>query len=312
MKVHFVTAPRAPLTLDGARFTTGPDVSADTELLVAGRPTRDQLAASDALHTLLIPWAGLPPATRDLLADFPHLKVHNIHFNAPMVAEMAVGLMIAAAKRMLPADRALRANDWRPRYAPLPQMILDGKTALVLGWGEMGQRIGAGCRALGMAVMATRRRPSDEPHVYPPGALHALLPRAHVVFVCVPATAETINLLSTAEFALMPPGAVLVNMGRAVVVDEAALYHALTEGTLGGAAFDVWYHYPANESEYANTPPTTAPLGELDNFVMSPHRSAGPYTEETEQRRVQRIKRSLEAALLGEPLPHPVDVGAGY
>jgi phosphoglycerate dehydrogenase-like enzyme len=298
-------------------LTFGPDLpaSADYQVLVAGRPQRDHLTASPNLRALIVPWAGLPEVTRDLMRDFPHIAIHNLHHNAVPVAEMAIALMLAAAKFIVPMDRVLRAHDWTPRYQPSPSILLEGKTVLILGYGAIGQRVAHLCRALGMKVMAIRRHvtaPSlnvpDE--IYPPDALHSLLPQANVLIVCLPQTPETTGLIGERELALLPPDAVLVNVGRGPIVDEAALYHALHEGTLHAAGLDVWYNYPADEASRSHTPPSAYPFHELDNVVMSPHRAGG--SDESEMRRMTHLAALLNAAARGDEMPNRVDLQAGY
>jgi phosphoglycerate dehydrogenase-like enzyme len=119
------------------------------------------LQASPNLRILVIPFAGLPEVTRQVLVDFPHLTVYNLHHNAALTAEMALALLLAAAKFIVPSDQALRRNDWRPHYQPPPALSLHGKTALILGFGHVGQRIGGACAALGMRILAIRRHPQS-------------------------------------------------------------------------------------------------------------------------------------------------------
>ena len=299
-------------------FTTGePSASASYEVLVAGRPRLEHLTSSPKLRLLVIPYAGLPAATRELLQDFPHLAVHNLHHNAALTAEMALTLLLAAAKFIIPCDRALRQHDWRPRYHPPPAVSLDRKTALILGFGQVGQRIGRACHALGMRVLALRRQPENTipPVEYPveifgPAMLLQLLPRAHVLIIALPATAATEALIGERELALLPPAAVLVNVGRGAIVDQAALYAALTSGQLGAAGLDVWYNYPRSQAEWVNTPPADYPFHTLDNVVLSPHR-AGASTE-TESLRMTHLAELLNAIARGGPIPNRVDVQAGY
>ena len=295
LSVHLLRPPdptslahlRAELHPD-IHLTLGPDLSTagGYQILVAGRPRREHLTASPNLHTLIIPWAGLPEKTRELMLSFPHIAVHNLHHNAVAAAEMAVTLMLAAAKFIVPIDRTFRAHDWTPRYQPNPAVLLEGKTALILGYGAIGQRVAHLCRALGMRVMAIRRRVTAPSHdvIYPPDALHDLLPQANVLIICLPHTPETIGMIGESELALLPPGAILVNVGRGPIVDEAALYHALRDGTLHSAGLDVWYNYPTDEAARSHTAPSTYPFHELDNVVMSPHRAGG--ADETEMRRM--------------------------
>jgi len=284
------------------------------EVLVAARAEREHLEASPVLRALIIPFAGLPHETRALLGDFPHLTVHNLHHNAGAVAEMTIALLLAAAKSIVPCDRALRRHDWRPRYASNPAILLEGKTALILGYGAIGKRVACLCRGLGMDVIATRRRATGagSESVYPPETLWDLLPRADVLIVTLPLTAETEGLIGHAELGLLPPSSVLVNVGRGPVVDEEALYHALQDGTVHAAGLDVWYAYPGDEHSRMHTPPSGFPFHELDNVVMSPHRAGGGGSVEVEERRMAHLARLLNAAATGLEIPDRVDIDAGY
>jgi phosphoglycerate dehydrogenase-like enzyme len=327
INTHILTSPEPDhldyllsLLDDGFCITTGADVPPETQILVAGRPTRDHLKSCPDLHTLVIPFAGLPVETRELMAGFPHINVHNLHHNAPMTAEMALALLLAAAKNTVPVDQALRKHDWSPRYTSTPpNFVLEGKTALILGYGSIGRRVGAACRGLGMTVQGIRRNPGDEPGVYALDALPALLPQAQVFIICVPGTPDTEGLIGEAELALLPDGAILVNVGRGYVVDEGALYRALKKRHLHAAGLDVWYNYPTRleshlmgEESYRNTPPSAYPFHELDNVVMSPHRAGGAGTYEVELRRMKALAQFLTIAASGQPLPHLVDIEAGY
>ncbi len=285
-------------------------------MLVAGRPERRQLLASPNLRLLVIPWAGLPPETRSLLLDYPHIAVHNLHHNAALTSELAIALLLSAAKLIIPYDRALRLNDWTLRYAAPQALVLQGKTALILGFGHIGQHIGRACHALGMRVLAVKRSPGTLPEldypaeIHPPAALHNLLPLAQAVLVALPNTPHTEGLLGETELRLMPPGGLLVNIARGPVVDQGALYRALHDGHLHAAGLDVWYHYPATPEARSNTPPADFPFHELDNLVLSPHRAG--LAVETEALRMQALAELLNAACRGEQVPNRVDVAAGY
>lgn len=137
----------------------GPELPAlcDYEWIVDGAPSAEQLAASPTLRGVIIPWAGLTPRLRDLLLTRPGLQVHNLHDNAPATAELALGLLLAAARRIAPLDRALRSGDWTPGDDNSGDVLLAGKTAVVLGYGEIGKRVAHALGALGMAVVAVRR-----------------------------------------------------------------------------------------------------------------------------------------------------------
>lgn len=301
------------------RLTHGLDLPdpADYHILVTGRPEREHLTASPNLRALVVPWAGLPESARELLREFPDVAVHNLHHNAAPVAEMVMALLLAAAKFIVPMDRALRDGDWRPRYQrPRRSVLLEGGTALVLGYGAIGRRVARRCLGLGMRVIATRRGsaasapPDDRVEIHPPEVLHRLLPRADALIICLPHTPETTGLIGQRELDLMPPHAILVNIGRGPIVDEAALYHALRQGTLYAAGLDVWYNYPPDEEARSHTRPSAYPFHELDNVVMTPHR--GGQVRQTEALRVVHLAELFNAAVRGQEMPNRVDLEAGY
>ncbi|WP_420629832.1 NAD(P)-dependent oxidoreductase [Candidatus Leptofilum sp.] len=329
IQVHLAYPP-APEDLAVLRGQLHPNVQltigelpdpAQYEILVNGRPTPQELSASPNLHTVIIPWAGLPEVTAERLKQFPHLKLHNLHHNAAVVAEGMLMLLLSVARLAVPADRALRKGDWRPRYErPFPAQLLHGKTALILGYGAIGQRLAQLCRALGMNVHAIRRR-IEKPitdnsimgnaiTVHPADSLLTLLPQANVLLICLPHTPKTDGLLGEGELALLPPKAILVNAGRAAIVDEDALYEALVSGHLHGAGLDVWYRYPKDEAARANTFPGERPFHQLDNVLLSPHRTG--HVAETESLRLAALAELLNAAAEGKPLPNKIDITRGY
>jgi phosphoglycerate dehydrogenase-like enzyme len=296
------------------QLTQGADVPPETEILVGGRPSREQLSSPN-LKALIIPWAGLPSETQSILPDFAHISVHNLHHNAAPVAETAVSLLLSAAKLTIPYDRALRHHDWRIRYEPSPTLTLEGRTALILGYGAIGQRVAKLCQAMGMQVLATKRSitaVTTDPYaeIHPAAALPSLLPRAHALIICLPLTAETEGLIGKAELAALPPHAILVNVGRGPIVDEYALHEALGDGTLHGAGLDVWFNYPPDEAARAHTPAANAPLHALDNLVMSPHRAG--LTRDTDRLRMIHLADLLNHAARGEPMPNRLELTRGY
>lgn len=289
---------------------------AEYHILVAGRPSKEQLEASPKLHTLVVPWAGIPDTTQELLSAYPQISVHNLHHNAIPTAETALTLLMAAAKRTFSIEQQFRQHDWRPRYGPNPAVMLHGKTVLILGFGRIGQQLARICQTLGLTVLATRRDPTAaipadiRAEVHPPQALHQLLPRANVLLITLPLTGETRGLIGQAEIDLLPPNAILVNVGRGLIVDQQALYQALKSRALHSAGIDVWYNYPPDEEARAHTPPADFPFHELDNVVMSPHRGGGAL--EVETLRMTHLAELLNSAARGEAIPNKVDLKAGY
>jgi phosphoglycerate dehydrogenase-like enzyme len=297
-------------------LTTGTDGEAPptaTRILVKGVPTKADLAACPHLDTVVIPWAGFPRASRELLIDHPQIAVHNLHHNADTVAEMAIGLMFACAKRLPFFDRRLRRGDWRPRYAESQVTLLKGKRALVLGYGAIGQKIAVLCKALGMSVIGIRRSGTTalDPSICVRDAdqWSSLLPETDVLFVSLPWTPETDGLIGARELGQLPQGAIVVNIGRGIILDELALYQALRDQRIT-AGLDVWYHYPRSEADRMHTWPSKYPFAGLDNVVLTPHLAG--HHETIEQSRAVALALLLNAAAHGEPLPNRVDVERGY
>ncbi len=129
------------------------------------------------------------------MLNYPNVTVHNLHHNNVNTAEMALTLLLAAAKRLIPMDQALRRNDWRPRYDGPKAILLRGKRALILGFGEVGQALAGLCLGLGMKVMATKKHPEDyqghlDVDIYPDELMNELLSTTDVLLIALPLTTE--------------------------------------------------------------------------------------------------------------------------
>lgn len=287
----------------------------DVRVLIQGVPTAEQLDACPELERVVVPYAGVPARTRTLLADRPQILLHNLHHNAAPAAELAVALMLAAVKRVVPHDRDLRAGDWHRRYGTPETTTLAGRHAVVLGYGAIGRRVARMCHGLEMTVSAVRRLPEGASYdamatIHAPAEMRGLLPKAQVLLLCLPLTTATSGLLGAAELALLPEDACLVNVGRGALVDEQALYESLRARPLFSAGLDVWYRYPHSEAERAQTPPSAYPFHELENVVLSPHR--GGLTRQNEALRAEALATLLTAVARGESVPHLVDLEQGY
>lgn len=280
-------------------------------ILVAGVPTRELITASPNLHTLIIPWAGLPAQTRKLMLEWPSIAIHNLHHNATATAEMATALMTASAKRLVLLDKSLRKNDWSHRYAPSGSLQLAGQTALILGYGAIGKLVACHCRGFQMDVVAIKKTISGDKadDVFSIESLDELLPKANVLFVCLPLTPDTKGLINAARLASLPDNAIVINIARGRVIDETALYNELKSGRIR-AGLDVWYNYPPDEKTRPNTPPSSYPFHELDNVVMTPH--CGGDGTGIEPLRAHDLAEMLNLATDGNPMPNRVDLEAGY
>ncbi|HEX9322351.1 MAG TPA: NAD(P)-dependent oxidoreductase, partial [Xanthobacteraceae bacterium] len=183
-----------------------------------------------------------------------------------------------------------------------------GKTLALLGFGRIGREIAIRAKALGMSVTALstwRSAPPDRTlldRAYRGGEWRAFLEAADFLVVCCPLTAETRGLVDAAWLAAMKPSAVVINVARGPIIDEAAFHAALTERGIRGATIDVWYKYPPASGERVRA--SQLPFHELPNVVMTRHASG--HTEETWERRFRAIAQNLEAFAQGRPLANVI------
>jgi glyoxylate reductase len=202
-------------------------------------------------------------------------------------AELTIALLLALLRRVAEGDRLVRRRD---EWALAPTFMLGeglaGKTVGIVGLGRIGREVATLAEAFGMRIVHTR---GSGPYEELP--LHRLLAEADVVSLHVPLTPETRQLIGVRELALMRPNAVLVNVSRGPVVDEAALVEALAEGRIAGAALDVYEHEPE----------VSAGLIELENVVLLPH--LGSSTHAAREAMGMLCADALEAVLLRNELP---------
>ena len=214
--------------------------------------------------------------------------------NSPSVAEQALFMMLMLAKRANELHALVRDGQWSTRLGKLPYDLF-GRTVLIIGFGRIGTRTARRCLAMEMNVLVyDPYLPADEVRKagYEVVAdLDAALPRADFVSIHCPKTPETVGLFNAARLKRMKPSAYLINTARGGLIDEAALYDALTSGKLAGAGLDVFSTEP---------PPVPNPLFELPNVIVAPH--VAGVTWEAVDRMSEQTARNLLSALDGEPI----------
>jgi D-3-phosphoglycerate dehydrogenase / 2-oxoglutarate reductase len=195
---------------------------------------------------------------------------------APFVSEQAVALALAAARAIVPVQAQVRAHRLRP---PAVHRLLWKRTAVILGFGEIGKAIAARLAGFEMRIVGVNRTGQMAPGldaVYPADRLREALAVGDFVFDVRPLTLQTAGTIRSEELRAMPAEAVYVNVGRAGTVDAEALYRHLVEHPEFRAALDVWW-----EEDFATgTFDARFPFSELPNFVGTPHcAGVGPSVE---------------------------------
>jgi phosphoglycerate dehydrogenase-like enzyme len=184
--------------------------------------------------------------------------------------------------------------------------LLEGRTLGLVGVGTIGAEIAKRAEVFGMRVIALRRRPAygvigHVERVYGREALDDFLGQCKVLVICAPLTPETLALIGATQFAQLPKGAIVVNVGRAKIIDTDALIASLRAGHLGGASLDVFPQEPL---------PAAHPLWTTPNVILTPHTSGfrqGHWDEV-----VQLFGDNIERWLRGEPLKYRIEPELGY
>ncbi len=276
---------------------------ADADALLVRSATKvdaEALAAGRKLKVVARAGVGLDNVDVKQATKSGVMVVNAPTSNIISAAELAVGLLLAAARHIGPANAALKSGEWqRSKYTGVE---LYEKTVGIVGLGRIGVLVAQRLSAFGMTVIAY------DPYVQAGRAaqlgvrlvpLDELMTAADFISVHLPKTAETVGLIGTEQLARCKPTAIVVNAARGGIVDEQALLVAIQEGRIGGAALDV----------FASEPCTDSPLFKFDNVVATPH--LGASTDEAQEKAGIAVARSVRLALSGELVPDAVNVQGG-
>ena len=260
----------------------------------------EALAAAPRLKVVARAGVGLDNVDVRAATQAGVMVVNAPTSNIVSAAELAVALMLAAARHVSPAHAALRTGEWkRSKYTGIE---LYEKTVGIVGLGRIGVLVAQRLSAFGMNVIAY------DPYVQAGRAaqmgvrlvdLDVLLAESDFMSVHLPKTPETVGLIGAEQLAMAKPSLVLVNAARGGIVDELALHDALKTGGIAAAGLDV----------FAKEPCTDSPLFELENVVATPH--LGASTDEAQEKAGIAVAKSVRLALAGELVPDAVNVQGG-
>jgi D-3-phosphoglycerate dehydrogenase len=225
--------------------------------------------------------------------------------NTVAAAEHTLGLMLAVARRIPAADSSLRGGEWK--RSALKGVEVSGKTIGLVGLGHVGAIVARGALGMGMKVLAYDPYVSEDRmrsmNVGRAETAEEVFERADYVSLHVPRTPQTMGLVNEDALAKMKPTAYLINVARGGIVDETALYNALKEGAIAGAALDV----------FAEEPTTDSPIFTLPNVVVTPH--LGASTAEAQDRAgitaAEQVATALRGAVPVHAINAPVPIGEG-
>ncbi|CCV03995.1 D-isomer specific 2-hydroxyacid dehydrogenase family protein [Mesorhizobium metallidurans STM 2683] len=263
----------------------------------------ERFPRSALLQSPTVKWVSVGGSGTDHLGPWDPEKVtvtNAAGAAADMMAEYALGAMLSFSLNLRNFASHQRARAWVPGSVE----PIQGKTLLLLGLGHTGQALARRAKAMGMTTLGVRAEPrptADVDEVHGVEALPALWGRADFIACCVPLLKATRGLIGAAAFAAMKPSAVLIDVSRGGVVDEAALLSALDAGRIRGAALDVFASEPL---------PTDHPLWRYENVIVTPHCSSA-YAG-WEQKALALFADNISRYQRGEKLLNVVDPKRGY
>jgi phosphoglycerate dehydrogenase-like enzyme len=237
-------------------------------VVVSGMWKNDLIASASKLRFIQSISSGMDQYSREQLAARGVRLASAAGVNARAVAEHALALILAVARRLPEARDNQHKKVWRGMIGDLSQREdeLGGKTVLIVGMGRIGSHLAKLCKAFDMKVVGIRQDPKKGANgadaIHDMGQLVKLVPQADFVVLACALTPETTGLMSAAAFAAMKPSSVFVNVARGKVADEAALIDTMRNGRIWSAAIDVTAEEPL---------PAASPLWTMPNVFITPH-----------------------------------------
>lgn len=251
-------------------------VCSGADILLGPYVTKKIVETAGDLKLIQVPWTGMDTFDFSSVQGIT-VPICNTHSNADSVAEIGVAIVLDLLKKVSYHDRKMRAGNWNRDQKPLnlKSKMLNKQTVCVLGFGNIGSRIGKLIAAFGAKVIAVdgkAKAGAIAEEVYKNDDIKEAVSKADVVICTLPLTESTRGFINDEMFSAMKDGVVFVNMSRAAVVDEDAAWDALQSGKIGAFGSDVWWNAP-KRGESQSYPSAKHEFWTLDNVVMSPHRA---------------------------------------
>lgn len=289
------------------------EVIEKVDVIIGGFIDRNLIERAKKLKFIQVPYAGVDAIDFEAV-NRRNIVVANAHENAITVAEHGFTLLLSLVKKIVPWDRDLRQGIWHGWMNKEPLSEVYGKNISIIGLGSIGFEMAKRAKCFGMRVLAVKRNPEKNADkvkefvdgIFSRDKIRKVIEESHFIFISVPLTDETKGLIGEEEFSLMKDK-YFINVSRGEVVDEEALYKALKDGILKGAAIDTWYIYP----EKGNFSfPSRYPIHIFDNIVMSPH-TAG-FTYESIERNWRFSFKNVIRFLKNEEIKNRIDSSLKY
>jgi phosphoglycerate dehydrogenase-like enzyme len=279
-----------------------PAAAADAEILVSNRWLAEYPPAP---KLRLVQSVATGVELIDLMALPKGCVICNSFGHETAIAEYVVMTMLALHHRLMAISGEFRehgswATSWVQSGAPHGEVR--GSTLGIVGYGRVGREVATRAASFGCRILAANRSPREADavveRIFPLAELDRMLPLCDTVAICTALGPETTGLFDARRLSLMKQGAFLINIARGQVIDEDALYAALCDGRLGGAAIDVWWQYPSPDEP--NRRGSHHPFHELPNVIVTPHNSG--WTSGMVRRRWDEIAGNINRFVRGDSL----------
>jgi D-2-hydroxyacid dehydrogenase (NADP+) len=269
----------------------------------------DQIRKAESLRWIHVPAANVFGFDTELLMQRKILLTNAKGEHVGPISEHVIGTMIVFSRRFMECWDFQKARHYAQKeilHTNPPLSELRGKTVFILGYGNIGKEVARLCKAFGMRVLASKRKPVEHPEnvdrLYLAENFREGLSEADYIVITMARTKETEGLLGEAELSMLKPDCVIINVARANIIRQKALFRVLKEEKIRGAALDVYEQEPL---------PETSELYDLPNVFLTPH-LAGVNSAEHWNRMFGLFSENLNRYLRGEMLINLVDLNSGY
>lgn len=294
------------------------ELAREAAMIIGPRISPELLDAAGRARLFVIPWAGVQHTIKSFQDRPPEQRppLANAHGNAPLTAQHAAALLLALTNQVIPHHRWMLEGRWRTDDRDAASIPLRDRHLGFLGYGAVNRHVHKLLGGFGLEASALRSRwpeagseGSSLTGRYRSDQLLDFLRAVDVLIIALPMTDDTRGLIGAEALDALGPSGLVVQMSRGPIVDEDALFEALSQRRIRGAAIDVWYEYKPEPAADGALRPYSRPFHELDNVVLSPHRAASPFDDLA---RWSDIIENIRRLASGRPFINLVDVDRGY
>ncbi len=254
------------------------------DLIIGWRPSAELLESARNLKVFINPGVGVQHHIKQYRDVYKQrgITLINGHGNTYFTAQHAVALLLSLTNKVIPHHTWMANGLWRRGDDFAKSIPLRNRKIGLLGYGAVNQKVHRFLAGFDVEFSILKRNWIGNEKVtapakkYSPDGLEDFLIEIDTLIVAVPETDETNGMIGDQELQLLGPNGLIVNIARGSVLDQKALYEALSNNVIAGAAIDVWYDYQPKEDSEGKKFPFQYPFHQLENVVLSPHRGASP------------------------------------